>query len=431
LVGSIRLRTHDDALGALRERVTSQTDVLVDVGRSGGAAALRDAIAEMLDDDPAIVVGLIAANGRPIAGNLATAPADLRGRSFRTGTLALRDGAAPAEAGFLLRPGPGGTTLLSGRGFDDRVTLQQTLEKSLILALLLSLFLGIVGGLLIARYVGRRIEEIVRVVDEVGEGDLSRRAPVAGDRDAFDRLSARINRMLERIAALMDELRLTTDALAHDLRSPVSRLRARIERALATEDEAQRDGLLSGVLAEADALSRMLGTLMEIGRSESLAGRKSFAPIDPAALVAGLAEMYEPLAEEAGVRLTACASPGLPMLMGHRQLLAQALSNLLDNALLHGASGGRVTIAAEAAGAGTIRLSVTDAGSGIAAADKGEALRRFGRLDSSRSRPGAGLGLSLASSVAHLHGGALELEDAGPGLAAILLLPLDSPRTAP
>jgi signal transduction histidine kinase len=297
--------------------------------------------------------------------------------------------------------------------------------------LLLSLLLGVIGGLLIARYVGRRIEAIVRVVDEVGEGDLSRRAPTVGDTDAFDRLSARINRMLERIAALMDELRLTTDSLAHDLRSPIGRLRARIERALATDDEAQRDVLLSGVLAEADALSRMLATLMEIGRSESMAGRKSFAPIDPAILVAELAEMYEPLAEEAGVRLVARIPAELPVLIGHRQLLAQALSNLVDNALLHGAGGGRVTITAGIGDGGTMRLSVADAGAGIAAADRAEALRRFGRLDTSRSRPGAGLGLSLVSSVAHLHGGTLQLEDAGPGLLAILILPLDSHRTAP
>jgi signal transduction histidine kinase len=431
LIGSIRLRTRDDALGALRGRVTSQTELLADIGRSGGGAALRGAIAEMLADDPAVIAALIDARGRPVAGNLAAAPADLRSPSFRTGELALRGAAGPAEAGFLTLRAPDGATLLSGRSFDERLTLQRTLERSLVLALLLSLLFGVVGGLLIARYVGRRIEGIVRVVDEVGEGDLSRRAPVAGDTDAFDRLSARINRMLERIAALMDELRLTTDSLAHDLRSPIGRLRARIERALATEDEGQRDQLLSGVLGEADALSRMLATLMEIGRSESLAGRRSFAPIDAAALIADLAEMYEPLAEEAGVRLSARAAADLPMLTGHRQLLAQALSNLLDNALLHGSGGGQVTIAADIGPSQTMRLSVADAGRGIAAEDRAEALRRFGRLDTSRSRPGAGLGLSLAASVAHLHGGTLRLEDAAPGLIAVLSLPLDSPTARP
>jgi signal transduction histidine kinase len=229
----------------------------------------------------------------------------------------------------------------------------------------------------------------------------------------------------------MDELRLVTDGLAHDLRSPIGRLRSRIERALAVDDDAQRDVLLAGVLEEADALTRMLTTVIEISRSEAMTGRKRFTRIDPSALVNELAEMYEPLAEEAGVRLRVRAAAGVPPIMGHRQLLAQAMSNLVDNALLHGASGGEVTLSAALAGQGMVRFGVTDGGPGIAAADHAEALRRFGRLDSSRSAPGAGLGLALASAVAHLHGGRLELADADPGLAATILLPLDTRPPAP
>lgn len=424
LIGFIRLRTQDDALGALRARVTSQTDVLAEVDRSGGVAALRATIAEMLADDPAVIVALIGRDGRPAAGNISSAPADLHARDFRTGELMVGNGLR-TEAGFLTRPAGNGMILLSGRGFDERLTLQRTLERSLLLALFLSLLMGVSGGLLIARYVRRRIEAIVQVVDDVGNGDFTRRAPAAGDQDAFDRLSHRINRMLERIVGLMDELRLITDSLAHDLRSPVSRLRARIERALATEDEAQRELLLSGVIGEADALSRMLATMIEIGRSESLAGRKSFVLLDPVSLTAELAEMYEPLADEAGVTMS-LRTTALPPLMGHRQLLAQALSNLIDNALLHGSGGGAVIIAAEAGPSGMVRLSVSDRGPGIAEGDRAEALRRFGRLDTSRSTPGAGLGLALASAVAHLHGGRLELTDGRPGLVASILLPLDT-----
>jgi signal transduction histidine kinase len=427
LIGFIRWRTHDDAMGALSQRVAVQADVLTDIARSGGDAALNDAIRLTLGDDRAAVIALVGPGGRILAGNLAAPPAR-SGAGFQTGLLAVTGAPAPVEAGFVTRPLGRDRLLLSGRGFDERLTLQRTLERSLFLALFLSLVLGVAGGLLIARYVGRRIEAIVRVVDEVGEGDLTRRAAVVGDRDAFDRLSARINRMLERIAALMDELRLVTDALAHDLRSPVGRLRARIERALATDDEAQRDQHLSGVLAEADALTRMLSTMIEIGRSESLAGRASFSAVDPVALIAELAEMYEPLAEEAGVRMVIDAPVVMPPLSGHRQLLAQALSNLVDNALLHGAGGGQVTLSAESASEGWVRLAVADRGPGIAPEDRAEALRRFGRLDSSRSRPGAGLGLALAASVAHLHGGRLELGDGAPGLRATLILPLDTRR---
>jgi len=427
LIGFIHFRTHDDALGALRQRVSEQADVLADLHASGGRWALADAINHALRDDSTLIVALVDGEGRVVAGNLVeTRLADFHSSGFQTGELRTRHGTRPKESGFVVRTFPGGDMLVSGRSFDERLTLQRTLERSLFVALALSLLLGVACGLLIARYVGQRVGAIVDAVDEIGEGDLSRRAPVlGGGSDAFDRLSARINRMMDRIAALMDELRVITDSLAHDLRSPVGRLRSRIERALATEDDALRDQLLAGVLEEADALTRMLTTVIEISRSEAMAGRQRFARIDPAALVGELAEMYEPLAEEAGVRLQVdVASP--QAIMGHRQLLAQAMSNLVDNALLHGASGGCVTLSTAPAGPGMVRLGVSDRGPGIAPADHAEALRRFGRLDSSRSAPGAGLGLALASAVAHLHGGRLELDDARPGLVANILLPLDT-----
>jgi signal transduction histidine kinase len=220
----------------------------------------------------------------------------------------------------------------------------------------------------------------------------------------------------------MDELRLLTDSLAHDLRSPISRLRARIERALITDDEAQREAMLSGVLDEADALTRMLTTVLEIGRSEAMTARKRFGWVDPVELMSELAEMYEPLAEEAGVGLV-LDKRGVPLpLLGHRQLLAQAVSNLIDNALNHGASGGRISLTITETG-DMLRLSVADSGPGIARENEAEARRRFGRLDSARSAPGAGLGLALVEAVAHLHDGVLELTDEKPGLCAALVLP--------
>ena len=282
---------------------------------------------------------------------------------------------------------------------------------------------GIVCGLVTAGYVGRRVRAIAAVVDEVGAGDLARRAPIAGSGDAFDNLSARINLMLDRIGGLMGELRLLTDSLAHDLRSPVGRLRSRIERAMTVDDEAQRDALLGGVLAEADSLMRMLTTVLEIGRSEAMAGRERFAPVDPAELIGELAEMYEPLAEEAGVALSQLCSGPLRPVAGHRQLLAQALSNLIDNALHYAAAGREISLFANAED-GALQLGVADRGPGIAPADEAEARRRFGRLDSSRSAPGAGLGLALVEAVAHLHGGTLHLEDNRPGLRATLRLPI-------
>jgi signal transduction histidine kinase len=327
-----------------------------------------------------------------------------------------------AEAGVVARRLNDGAWLVSGKLVGERLALQRTLERSLMLAVVLAVALGLLCGLLIARYVGLRVRALSAVIDDVGEGDFTRRAEVRGDGDAFDTLSGRINLMLERITALMDELRLLTDSLAHDLRSPVSRLRARVERALITEDDTQRDLMLAGVLDEADALTRMLTTVLEIGRSEAMTARKRFSWVDPIELMIELAEMYEPLADEAGVALTLDRRGVALPLLGHRQLLAQAVSNLIDNALNHGASGGEIALTVTETG-DVLRLAVADRGPGIAPNDEAEARRRFGRLDSARSAPGAGLGLALVDAVAHLHGGKLELSDGGPGLCATLVLP--------
>ncbi|CAN5147990.1 hypothetical protein BH09PSE3_BH09PSE3_25700 [soil metagenome] len=418
----IRVATQDDAMATMRQRVASDADVLRDTAASGNRPALAAAILDAVHDDPHVFTGLVDGDGRVIVGNIARdqLPARLAGTDFRTADVTRAPHGHVVSVGFTIRPAPGNQWVISGREFDQHLELQDTLERSLLLALLLSVAMGIVSGALIARYVGSRVETIARVVDEVGVGDLTRRAIVGPSGDAFDQLSSRINSMLDRLGVLMGELRMLTDTLAHDLRSPVGRLRARIERALTVTDEAQRDQLLGGVLNEADNLTRMLTTVLEIGRSEAQTARSQFVDLDPAALIAELGEMYEPLAEERGVTLLVDAAP-LKLVAAHRQLLAQALSNLVDNALYYG-GGAAVTLSARDAG-GSVRLTVADAGPGIADGDMTEARRRFGRLDASRGKPGAGLGLSLAEAVAHLHGGQLELADNGPGLAATLILP--------
>lgn len=425
VLGFIHLRTHDDALGVLRQRATEEARALTDVYKSGGRAALDKSIADSLEaGDPQIMIALIDGTGRTLVGNIeGPLPPALRTRTDFTTTRLHREGeAAPIEAGIVVKPLAAGYALVSARSFGDRQAFQRVLERSLLLSLFLSLLFGVACGSVTARYVGNRVRAIADVVDEVGEGDLAPRAPLSGSGDAFDRLSGRINRMLDRVGALMAELRLLTDSLAHDLRSPIGRLRTRIEQALTSPDEAQRDQLLSGVLAEADGLTRILTTVLEIGRTEAMAARHQFAWLDPSELLGELAEMYEPLAEEKGVAIAVeMATPLLP-LMGHRQLLAQAISNLLDNALNYGAAGGRMSLFAIQNEAG-LEIGVADRGPGIAAADRAEARRRFGRLDSSRSVPGAGLGLALVDAVAHLHGGRLDLGDGAPGLRAAIVIP--------
>lgn len=425
VIGYVHWRTSGDAAETLREQSIEQATVLADVYESGGRPALERAIYDTLNSgDPQVVAALLDAGGTPRTGNVAelaggTAPKP----GYRIAPLRLQDGAPAHEAGVMVKSlGPDGW-LLSGRIAGDSLAFQRTLERALLVATVLAVLLGLICGGIIARYVGRRVQDIVADADRISAGDLDHRIALSGSHDAFDDLGRQINHMLDRIGTLMNELRMLTDSLAHDLRSPVGRLRAQAEAASETEDPERRDALLAGVIREADALMRIVSTVLEIGRSEAMTSRNQFAWLDPGALTDELAEMYEPLAEEAGASLRLDRGPALLPLLGHRQLLAQALSNLLENAVNYAASGHEITLFVRHQ-EDRIRLGVADRGPGIPEADRAEARRRFGRLDSSRSMAGAGLGLALVEAIAHAHNGVLELDDNAPGLIAALSLPV-------
>jgi signal transduction histidine kinase len=287
--------------------------------------------------------------------------------------------------------------------------------------------LGLLCGVILAHYVARRIGNIAKVANRISARDLSQRVPLSGAGDSFDRLGQQINAMLDRISTLMEELRLLTDSLAHDLRSPVSRLRSAAHAAAEATDPQEQEELLDSVVRNADALIRILTTVLEISRSEALTGRNQFAWFDVGELASELAEMYDPLADERGASLRVDRPNRAVPLFGHRQLLAQALSNLVENAIRYGSSGGEIDVRVRP-GERQIRVEVADRGPGIPRERRDEALRRFGRLDSSRSDEGAGLGLALARSIAHLHEGELALDDNQPGLLTILRLPVHPPQ---
>ena len=307
--------------------------------------------------------------------------------------------------------------------------LLDALEDSLPVAVGLSILLGLICGGIVAKYVGMRIRSIVAVTHRVGAGDLAQRVRTSDSRDAFDRLGRQINEMLERISALMEELRMVTDSLAHDLRSPVGRLRSAAQAAAEASDPAERDTQLASVVRQADSLMRILTTALEISRSEALTSRAQFNPFDVGDLGAELAEMYEPVAEEAGATLRFQRPTLAVQLFGHRQLIAQAISNLIENAIRYGALGGDIEVSVSDGGR-RVAIAVADHGPGIPVERQAEDLRRFGRLDSSRSEEGAGLGLALVRAIAHLHGGELFLEDNRPGLLAIFDVPFREPEPA-
>jgi signal transduction histidine kinase len=429
VIGFIYVRTHDEAVASLHRQVAEEAKVLTDVYRTGGKNALNEAIDDTLTyADPQTAIALIGADGRELKGNLAEAPS-VQGlqEGYRSAVIRLRGQPSPHQAEIMLSRLPRGEWLVSGRLVGEGLAFRATLERSLVLSLFVAGLLGLLCGVILAHYVSRRIGGIAAVANRISARNLSQRVPLSGAGDSFDRLGAQINAMLDRISGLMEELRLLTDSLAHDLRSPVSRLRAAAQAAAESNDPREQEELLGSVVRNADALMRILTTVLEISRSEALTGRHQFAWFDAGELAAELAEMYDPLADERGASLKFEKPHRATPLFGHRQLLAQALSNLLENAIRYGSGGGEIDVRVQR-GDKRIRIEVGDRGPGIPHDRRQEALRRFGRLDSSRSDEGAGLGLALARSIAHLHEGELRLDDNRPGLLTTLDLPVHLPQ---
>jgi len=429
VIGFIYGRTHDEAVASLHRQVVEQAKVLTDVYRTGGWPALDEAIGDTLAyADPQTAVALIDSSGHEIEGNLAQAPAlQSMQEGYRSAVVRLQGQPSPHQAEIQLSRLPGGLWLISGRLVGEGLAFRATLERSLLLALVVAGLLGLLCGVILAHYVARRIGNIAAVANRISARDLSQRVPLSGAGDSFDRLGMQVNAMLDRISRLMEELRLLTDTLAHDLRSPASRLRAAAQAAAESDDPAEQEELLNSVVRNADALIRILSTVLEISRSEALTGRNQFSWFDVSELGAELAEMYDPLAEERGAALR-FDRPTRPVpLFGHRQLLAQAISNLVENAIRYGSAGGEIDVRVRP-GDKQIRIEVADRGPGIPLERRQEALKRFGRLDSSRSDEGAGLGLALAQAIAHLHEGELLLEDNQPGLLIVMQLPVHPPQ---
>jgi signal transduction histidine kinase len=431
VIGFIYERTHDEAVASLHRQVAEQSKVLTDVYRTGGKTALNEAIDDTLAyADPQTAVALISRGGGELKGNVATGPAvQSMQEGYHSAVIRLRGQPSPHVAEIVISRLAGGEWLVSGRLVGEGLAFRATLERSLILALAVAGLLGLLCGMILAHYVSRRIGQIAAVANRISARNLSQRVPLSGAGDSFDRLGLQINAMLDRISTLMEELRLLTDSLAHDLRSPVSRLRSAAHAAAQTSDPNEQEELLGSVVRNADALIRILTTVLEISRSEALTGRNQFAWFDVRELAAELAEMYDPLADERGAALRFDRPDRAVPLFGHRQLLAQALSNLLENAIRYGSKGGEINVRVQP-GEKRIRIEVADRGPGIPLNRREEAMKRFGRLDSSRSDEGAGLGLALAQSIAHLHDGELHLQDNRPGLLTSLEIPVHRQQAA-
>ncbi|MEW6271582.1 MAG: HAMP domain-containing sensor histidine kinase [Thermodesulfobacteriota bacterium] len=316
---------------------------------------------------------------------------------------------------------PTGERLLVARNVTELNDLRDLVTRWLLAALGVTVAVGLGGGWFLSRRLSSRLDAVARNSQAILEGDLERRMPVSPRGDEFDALAESLNRMLDRIESLMKGMREVSDSIAHDMRSPLSRLRSRIEVALMQPPDAPAyREVLRQTVEDMDGVLAMFNSLLTIALAESGASRERFAPVDLRAIAEDTVETYEPAAEERGLRLTLDA-PVPVTLRGDPQLLAQALANLLDNAIKYVPAPGSVTVRVR--GGEHVTFEVADDGPGIPASFRDKAFERFTRVEQSRTTPGSGLGLSLVRAVARLHGGEVTLADAGPGLVVGVHLP--------
>jgi len=368
-------------------------------------------------------------DGKPLVGNIAAWPAGVPTHSAWLSfalerTINGRHEVHPARGRLFVIPG--GYRLLVGRDISDAAAFRSEVRTTLLWAGLIALGIGLIGGTVMSRNLLRRVEQVNRTSERVMAGNLSDRVPLHGTKDEFDQLAANLNRMLDQIERLMTAMREVTDDVAHDLRTPLSRLRTRLELALAIPSEADPSGgasqaeAIRAAIDEADRLLATFNALLRIAELESGAHLDEAAPIDLSEVARSAAELYEPVAEEKGFALSVVAEPGVRM-SGDWHLLSQALANLLDNALKY-AGGGLIELRVLHENGQAI-LEVADHGPGIPEADRQSVLDRFVRLEPSRTTPGNGLGLSLVRAIARRHDGSVMLEDNKPGLRVRLQFP--------
>ena len=370
-------------------------------------------------------------DGKPLTGNIAAWPAGVPTRSAWLSfalerTVNGRSELHPAQGRLFVIPG--GYRLLVGRDISDAAAFRSEVRTTLLWAGSIALGMGLIGGTVMSRNLLRRVEQVNRTSERVMAGNLSDRIPLHGTRDEFDQLAANLNRMLDQIERLMTAMREVTDDVAHDLRTPLSRLRTRLELALVGPPGASPPGAspsgtdlsaggqseaIRDAIDEADRLLATFNALLSIAELEAGARRDQTAPLDLSEVARSAAELYEPVAEEKGFTLTVMAAPGVSI-RGNRHLLSQAVTNLLDNALKY-AGGGQIELRVFAENGQAI-LEISDQGPGIPEADRHSVLDRFVRLEPSRTAPGNGLGLSLVRAIARRHDGSVTLQDNRPGL---------------
>tara|TARA_R110002124_G_scaffold91652_3_gene233256 strand:- start:3689 stop:5143 length:1455 start_codon:yes stop_codon:yes gene_type:complete len=433
--------------------VRAETSVLTALYRTRGVDVLNQALVERVTKRSPYLYLLMRSDGSKITGDLSVTERSAAGatngqplnvspiENYRGGeqwaTFRFTDTDA---AGNVVRNQAlgvqvtlsGGEMLLVAQDLGDTEKYLSRLTQALWAAMGMVLLLGAGGGLILSRNVEQAMGRLNRVVTAVQEGDLKARVEVRRSGDELDELGAGLNAMLDRLQASMASIRHAGDAIAHDLRSPLTRMRAKLEVALIDAEAGKIDGVdaLQLSLAEADELLKTFNTVLAIARLQAAAGRTPDPVVfDAGSLAADMAELYEPAAEDKGLEFSAEIETGL-MIDANRPFLAQALANVIDNAIKYTPEGGAVMLRARRRSSGDIEFSITDTGPGVPDTDRDRVVERFVRLDNSRTEPGSGLGLSLVAAVLEAHGGRVQLDEGpgeyggfGPGLRVALILP--------
>jgi signal transduction histidine kinase len=411
----------DRGIDAKLSRLSEQ---LIDRYERGDHERLKRRIEQLLTDgidQETEVFALLDANGRNIVGNV---------RSLARGTpldrltdqTIIRDG-RPSTSRLLPHRLPSGDVLVVGRDLHDVREMEQLVVRALLMGGVVALLLAVAGAALVRRQLEHRMAAIRHTALEIEAGDLSRRIPVPDADDEFTRLNRDINRMLDRIQRLMEGVRDVSNAIAHDLRTPLGRIRNRL-------DEMLRSGATSEQLRDAaatsihgiDDLIVILDKLLQIAEAEAATRRQCFQRVTLKDIIQDVVELYDATAEANGVTLTGDVV-GEPSALGDKDLLASATANLVDNALKYGGRAETTVRVGAREDRESVSILVRDEGPGIPVEERAKVVTRFYRLDRSRSLPGNGLGLAIVTAISHLHGGALSLEDARPGLVARIVLP--------
>lgn len=406
--------------------------------RRGGVSALNQALIERAVGERPFLYLLLDQSGRRITGSIEESPvrepSEISNETWTTFQVTDTD----PDGGEVKRPArglqeklAGGETLFVGADVGESEGFVTGIVRALWGAGALVILLGLAGGVIVSRNVSRHMAGLNDTVAAVRAGDLKARARVRGARDEYDELAEGLNEMLDRLERSMGGLRHAGDAIAHDLRSPLTRLRARMEAALIEVEAGKGDPkqALIQALDDADNVLTTFNAVLAIARLQAAGSAPDQTLFDPGELAADMAELYEPLCEDKGIDFKAELIPKLTV-KAARPILAQALANVIDNAIKYTPPGGAVMMRVRRRSSGEIEFSVTDNGPGVPLEDRSRVVQRFVRLENSRSEPGSGLGLSLVAAVAEAHGGRLELDEGpgeydgfGPGLRVALVLP--------